>query len=140
MILLILVPCASADLLEDIETRTEQGVGEVRLQFSVPVRYLKHFPAEHGELLKVYLQTAGLDDPAGNELTGYKRAPAMLPVPSYAITYTTARNCYAVREPLCLDVQFSKAVHFRLRPGEDGRSLLILILPEPGAPPAPARP
>lgn len=140
MVCLLTLPTARADLLEDIETRTEQGTGEIRLIFSVPVRYLNHFPADQGELLKIYLQTAGLDNPAGDELHGYKRAPTQIPVPSYAITYTTARNCYAVREPLCLDVQFSKPVKYRLLPGEDGHSLIILILPEDGANEMPAKP
>ena len=131
---------AQADLLEDIETRTEQGVGEIRLIFSVPISYLKHFPAEHGELLKVYLQTRGLDEPSGDELRGYKRSPAMPLVPSYTVTYTTARSCYAAREPLCLDIQFSQPVTYRLKPGEDGHSLLLHILPDAGKSKAPAKP
>lgn len=126
----LLAGAAQADVLEDMETRTDQGVGEIRLVFSVPVRYLKHFPADRGELLKVYLQTVGLDEPRGDELRGYKRSPALALVPSYSVTYTTARNCYAAREPLCLDIQFSRPVSYRLRPGEDGHSLLIHILPE----------
>ena len=137
---LMLATGAHADVLEDMETRTEQGVGEIRLVFSVPVRYLKHFPAERGELLKVYLQTVGLDVPTGEELRGYKHSPAMPLVPSYSVTYTTARNCYAAREPLCLDIQFSQPVRYRLRPGEDGRSLLIHILPESDKPKSPAKP
>lgn len=137
---LLLSAGARADVLEDMETRTDQGVGEIRLLFSVPVRYLKHFPAQHGELLKVYLQTVGLEAPTGEELRGYKHSPAMPLVPSYSVTYTTARNCYAAREPLCLDIQFSQPVHYRLRPGEDGRSLLIHILPESNKPKSPAKP
>lgn len=120
----------NAEVLEDIETRAEQGVGEIRLVFSVPIRYLKHFPAEHGELLKVYLQTVSPERPTSEAMRGYKRSPAMPLVPSYSVTYTTARNCYAALEPLCLDIQFSQPVHYRLRPGEDGHSLLIHILPK----------
>jgi hypothetical protein len=131
---------ARADVLEDMETRTDQGVGEIRLVFSVPIRYLKHFPAEQGELLKIYLQTAGLEEPMGHELRGYKRSPAMPLLPSFALTYTTASSCYAAREPLCLDIQFSQPVHYRIRPGEDGHSLLIHVLPEPGKPKTPAKP
>jgi len=119
-----------ADVLEDMETRTDQGVGEIRLVFSVPVRYLNHFPAERGELLKVYLQTVGMEVPTSEAVRGHKRSPAMPLVPAFAVTYTTAQNCYSTREPLCLDIQFSRPVHYRLRPGEDGHSLLIHILPE----------
>jgi hypothetical protein len=137
---LMLSAAAHADVLEDMETRIEQGVGEIRLVFSVPVRYLKHFPAERGELLKVYLQTVGLDAPPGEDLRGYKRSPAMPLVPAYSVTYTTARNCYAAREPLCLDIQFSQPVRYRLHPGEDGHSLLIHLLPDSDKPKKPAKP
>jgi hypothetical protein len=136
----MLAGTAHADLLEDMETRTEQGVIEIRLVFNVPVRYLKHFPAENGELLKVYLQIVGLNKPTDEELRGYKRSAAMPQVPSYTVTYTTARNCFATREPLCLDIQFSQPVHYRLRPGEDGRSLLIHLLPESDKPKTPEKP
>ena len=136
----LLAGSVQADVLEDMETRTEHGMGEIRLVFSVPVRYLKHFPADRGELLRVYLQTVGLDDPRGDELRGTKRSPAMALVPSYSVTYSTARNCYAAREPLCLDVQFSRPVNYRLRPGKDGHSLLIHILPETSEPVTGAKP
>ena len=137
---LLLSAGAHADVLEDMETRTDRGAGEIRLVFSVPVRYLKHFPAERGELLKIYLQTVGPKEPSGEERRSYKRSPAMPLVPSYSVTYTTARNCYATREPLCLDIQFSQPVRYRLRPGEDGHSLVILILPETDKPVSPAKP
>lgn len=130
----LLCGTAQADVLEDMETRVEQGVGEIRLVFSVQVRYLKHFPADRGELLKVYLQTIGLDEPRVGEMRSYKRSPALALVPSYTVTYTTARDCYVSPEPLCLDIQFSRPVHYRIRPGEDGHSLLIDILPESGIP------
>jgi hypothetical protein len=131
---LVSVPVLHADLLEEMETRIDQGVGEIRLVFSVPVRYLKHFPAERGELLKIYLQTLGRDEPDDLGLHGAKRSPALAWIPSHTVTYTTARSCYAAREPLCLDIQFSQPVQFRIRPGEDGRSLLIHIMPQSNTP------
>ena len=137
---LFLASASHADLLEDMETRTEHGVGEIRLVFSVPVRYLKHFPADHGELLKIYFETFGADEPGNIDLRGYKRSPAMPLVPAYTVTYTTARSCYAARAPLCLDIQFSQPVTYRLKPGEDGRSLLLHILPEVDKPKSPTKP
>jgi hypothetical protein len=127
---LTLTSTVSADVLEDMEVRTQDGTGEIRLTFSVPVRYLKHFPPEHGELLKVYLQIVERSDLLNDDLRGYKRSPAMALVPSYSLTYTTARDCFATSNPLCLDFQFSQPVQYRIRPGEDGRSLIILILPD----------
>ena len=42
---------ASAQLLDDVEVRSVQGVAEIRLEFTAPVRYVYHCPAERGELI-----------------------------------------------------------------------------------------
>lgn len=99
------------------------------MQFSAPVRYIKHFPAERGELVKLYLQVLTLDSEQEISLREYKRVPTFAPVPSFKVTYSTVRSCHAVRDPLCLDIQFDKPVRFRISQGEDGRSILLHVLP-----------
>jgi hypothetical protein len=121
---------ANAQLLDDIEVRSDQGVSEIRLHFTAPVRYIKHFPAERGELIKLYLQVLSLDGTEEMPLQEYKRTPSIPLVPPYTVMYSTARTCLAVRDPLCLDIQFSKPVRFRIRQGEDGRSILLHVLAE----------
>lgn len=134
----LLAPVADAQLLDDIEVRSDQGVAEIRLHFTAPVRYIKHFPAERGELIKLYLQVLSLDGTEEMPLQEYKRTPSIPHVPPYTVLYSTARTCLAVRDPLCLDIQFSKPVQFRIRQGEDGRSILLHVLTETGLPPAPS--
>jgi len=129
---------ANAQLLDDIEVRSDQGVSEIRLHFTAPVRYIKHFPAERGELIKLYLQVLSLDGTEEMPLQEYKRTPSIPLVPPYTVMYSTARTCLAVRDPLCLDIQFSKPVRFRVRQGEDGRSILLHVLPETDPRPAPS--
>jgi hypothetical protein len=129
---------AEAQLLDDIEVRSDQGVSEIRLHFTAPVRYIKHFPAERGELIKLYLQVLSLDGTEEMPLQEYKRTPSIPLVPPYTVMYSTARTCLAVRDPLCLDIQFSKPVRFRVRQGEDGRSILLHVLPETDPRPAPS--
>lgn len=130
-------PAGRADLIDDIEVRREQGVAEFRLQFSMPVQYIKHFPQERGELLKIYLQAVVRDGLDPVDLQAYKRTPSVSDVPPFTVMYTTTRNCYTVRDPVCLDIQFSKPVAYRIRPGEDGRSLILVVLPEPDSRTAP---
>lgn len=129
---------ADAQLLDDIEVRSDQGVSEIRLHFTAPVRYIKHFPTERGELIKLYLQVLSLDGTEEMPLQEYKRAPSIPLVPPYTVMYSTARTCLAVRDPLCLDIQFSKPVRFRIRQGEDGRSILLHVLAETDTRPAPS--
>lgn len=119
-----------AELIDDIEVRQDQGAAEFRLQFSMPIHYIKHFPPERGELLKVYLQALVRDGLDPVDLQAYKRTPTVSGIPPFTVMYTTVRNCYAVLDPVCLDIQFSKPVSFRIRPGEDGRSLILIVLPE----------
>jgi hypothetical protein len=121
---------AAAELIDDIEAHTVQGVAEIRLQFTVPVRYIKHFPADRGELIKLYLQTVGLENSEEVYPREYARTPAISMAPPFHVIYTTARTCFAVQDPLCLDIQFSKPVRFRIRPGNDGRSILLTVLPD----------
>lgn len=117
-----------AQILEDIEVRTQNSAAELRLLFSMPVRYVKHFPPEKGQLIKLYLQTLGLEGEPEVEYQEYKRVPAMSP--SFKVNYSTAQHCLAMSGRLCLDIQFEKPVRFRIRQGDDGRSILMLVLPD----------
>jgi hypothetical protein len=120
----------SAQLLDDIDVRTDQGVAEIRLRFTAPVRYIKHFPAERGELIKLYLQVLSLEVREERDTQEYKRTPSIPLVPPFTVVYSTARSCFAVRDPLCLDIQFNKPVRFNIRQGADGRSILLFVLPD----------
>jgi hypothetical protein len=127
---LALASPASAQVLDDVEVRTHEGVAEIRLLFSVPVRYIKHFPPEQGALIKLYLQVATLDGLTEMPPEEYKRTPTIPLVPRFTVMYSTVRSCFAVRDPLCLDIQFNRPVRYRVAPGQDGRSILLTVLPE----------
>ena len=133
----LLAAVSQAQLLDDIEVRSDQGVAEIRMRFTTPVRYIKHFPADHGELIKLYLQVLSLDIPEEVDLREYKRTPSIPLVPPFKVLYSTMRNCLApeyrlptVRDPLCLDIQFTRPVKFNVRQGADGRSILLYVLPD----------
>lgn len=126
----LLTTVSHAQLLDDIDVRSDQGVAEIRLRFAVPVRYIKHFPADNGQIIKLYLQLLSLDGVEEIEPSEYKHAPVIAQVPAYRVTYSTVRNCHSVRDPLCLDIQFTKAVRFSIHPGADGRSIVLHVLPD----------
>lgn len=129
---------AAAQLIDDIEAHTDQGVTEIRLQFSVPVRYVKHFPAERGELVKLYLQALAVGGIDEIELETYKRTRSEPLAPPFKVFYTTVRNCFAVPDPVCLDIQFNQPARYTIRAGDDGRSILLHVLPDTAPDPAPA--
>lgn len=135
----LLMQAVSAQMLDDIDVRVDQGIAQIRLQFTAPVRYIRHFPVDQGELVKLYLQVLSLEDFELIDLQEYKRTPKSTAVPPFTVMYTTVRNCLAVPNPLCLDIQFSQPVRFRVRQGEDSRSILLDILPPAGGAPSSKR-
>lgn len=132
-----ITPTAGAQLIDDIEARTDAGVTEIRLEFSLPVRYVKHFPQDRGELVKLYLQALTVDGLDEIERTTYKRVSAAPLVPPFKVLYTTVRSCFAVRDPVCLDIQFNQPVRYTIHQGDNGRSILLHILPDTTTEPAP---
>jgi hypothetical protein len=130
---------AAAQLLDDIEVVTAQGFAEARLKFSTPVRYIRHFPPEHGEIVNIYLQMINpgeFDEPTRQE---YKKSPAVGGVPTFTVTYTTEPACQTMRDPVCMVIQFQRPVNYKIRPGGDNRTLLLYI-PLPSAEDRPAAP
>jgi hypothetical protein len=119
-----------AQLIDDMEANTEQGVTVIRITFSVPVRYASHFPQNRGELIKLYLQAMTLEPLDTADRQAYRRVPVTIGAPGLTVLYTTVQNCYAVRDPICLDIRFSRPVRFEIKPGENGRSILLYLLPD----------
>lgn len=125
------------DLLDDIQIRTEQGVTEYELDFTIPITYVRHFPPEQSQLLKLYLWGAGMEDSEPVDLAEYKPRHVGPSLP-FTVRYTTVRQCFGARDeapgrqPICLDIQFSQTVHYRIRPGTDGRSILLTVIPATG--------
>jgi hypothetical protein len=130
---------ADEGFLDDIDARSDQGVTEVRLHFTAPVRYIKHFPAERGDLIKLYLQVLTLEGTKEGGPYVYKHTPSIPQIPPFTVMYSTVRTCLTERNPLCIDIAFNKPVRFNIRQGEDGRSILLYVLPDTGQRhPAPA--
>jgi hypothetical protein len=123
----MLAPAATAQVLDDIEIASEGDFALVRLKFTVPIRYIRHFPPERGEILNVFLQALtmdGFEEPGSEE---HKRSPKSALVPSFTIAYTTSASCDMTRNPICMVIQFSRPVTYKIRTGEDNRSLLLYI-------------
>lgn len=116
-----------ARLIDEMDVSAVDDRVRVRLQFTVPVRYLRHFPPEHGEILNVFLQAlAGEDlrDVVGHpRVDETKRSPRNTLMPCFTVTYVPPRD--PVRDPMQLVLQFKNKERFRVRLGEDSRSLIL---------------
>jgi hypothetical protein len=120
-------PYAQAQILDDIEVRDGGALAEIRIGFTLPMRYQAHFPAEHGEMVRVSFQAIALDDPEIIRRIESKKSPPNNLIPAFTVSYNYQNSCYAVRDPVCLVIQFDKPVSFTIRQSEDDRSFYLYV-------------
>jgi hypothetical protein len=114
-------------LLDDVETAVEPEWAEIRIHFTMPVNYVSHFPREHGQLLKIFLNIAALD-PQDVSLRQETRHISATPVlPATTITLDPPLSLNLQRDPWSLLLRFSREVNYSVRPGEDNRSMVIYL-------------
>jgi hypothetical protein len=132
-------------LLDDVETAVESEWAEIRVHFTMPINYERHFPREHGQLLKIFFTITGLDmqDVSLRQETRHVSATPVLP--DTTITFEPPVSLNLQRDPWSLLLHFNRDVNYSVRPGDDNRSIVIYlpIVPvetgpanRPGKPPA----
>lgn len=118
---------ARAVLLDDIEITPLDGSTEVHINLTAPVRYLRHFPPERGELINIYFRHAALDGMESPVVREERmRSPTSSRVPTFTVSVTnfgTTDNSH----DLHLAIQFKQPVNFRLRQGTNNRSFILTI-------------
>ncbi len=131
---LLWVPGALAQkpLIDDVTTRVEESTVKVRIRFTAPVRYLRHFPRELGELVQIFFRVITIDgDLSLREEVRRVRATATMP--GFTVTYLHPPSHDAARDALSVLVQFDRPVRYTVSEGKDKRSLYLIF---PKAPPA----
>jgi hypothetical protein len=134
-------PCAHAQILDEIEVRDGGALAEIRIGFTLPMRYQTHFPAEQGEMVRVSFQAIALDDPEIIRRNESRKSPPNKIIPAFTVSYNYQNSCYAVRDPVCLVIQFDRPVSYKIRQSEDDRSFYLyvpIIRPNPDTAPKPA--
>jgi len=133
-------PIASTRVIDDLEIVASNGTALVRLSFTVPLQYLRHFPASEGQLLNVFMQAVSQEairDASSTPLLDeVRRSKKTDKVPCFTVTVVAPVNVY--RAPIQFVVQFGETVHYRIEPGRDGRSIDLEIRRRDGAPKEPA--
>ena len=131
---------ASTRVMDDIEIIASNGTALIRLSFTVPLQYLRHFPASEGELLNIFLQAVSQEairDASGTRLLDeVRRSKRTDKVPCFTVSVIPPVD--VARGPVQLVVQFSETVYYRVEPGRDGRSINLEIRRRDGAPKEPA--
>jgi len=114
-------------ILDDVETAVDQEWAQIRVHFTMPVNYVRHFPQERGQQLEIFLTIVGLDMQNISLLEETRRVPSTPILPGAKITFSPPLSLNLRRDPSTLSVQFDRVVNFNVRPGEDNRSIVIYL-------------
>jgi hypothetical protein len=114
-------------ILDDVETSTESEWVQIRIHFTLPINYVRHFPQERGQLLQIFFTIAGLDSQNVSLREEIRNVPPTPVMPSATLTYEPPLSLNLQRDPSTLLVRFDHAVNYDVRPGEDHRSLVIYL-------------
>ena len=114
-------------ILDDVDTSVEPDWVQVRIHFTMPVNYVRHFPQEHGQLLQIFFTIVGLDADNISLREEVRNVPATPVMPATTITYEPPLSLNLQRDPSTLLVRFDRAANYDVRPGEDHRSIVIYM-------------
>ena len=121
------IASAQEVLLDDVETSVEPEWALIRVHFTMPINYERHFPQEHGQLLKIFFTITGLDMQDISLRTETRHVPATPVLPATNITFEPPLSRNLQRDPWSLLVRFNRDVNYNVRPGDDNRSIVIYL-------------
>jgi hypothetical protein len=111
-------------ILNDVNYTVEAGVITIDVEFSFPVRYLRHFPQDSGDTLQVRLGILGVSDVDRVLLLSREsaRIPHELSLPILDLSYEgdLPGGPY-------LTIRFTEPMQFSVQQGVDFRSLTIKV-------------
>ena len=139
---LLFVHQAFAQVLEDVEIKREGATNAaVIIRLGVRVQYLRSATSSRKDLIQIFFNIMEAEEGGGRTFEEFRRAPANDLVPPFTVTYPMLAGSATRR----LDIQFTKPVNARVRPGPDNRSIQIVLQaltpapkPEPRPAPKPA--
>ena len=114
-------------ILDDVETSAEPEWSQIRVHFTLPVNYVRHFPQERGQLLQIFFTIAGLDSQNISLREEVRNVSATPVMPATTITFEPPLSLNLQRDPSSLSVRFDRPVNYDVRPGDDHRSIVIYL-------------
>ena len=124
---------AQDPLLDEVGARIEGSTAKVRIRFTARVRYLRHFPLDHGELVNIFFRVITVDGAEISTRTEVRRVRATTTLPGFTVTYMPPPSRDLVRDPASVLIQFDRPVSYRVREGKENRSLYLTIPITPAA-------
>jgi len=126
-------PSASAEVMDRITVERLDGGATIRVHLTGAVHYVRHYPAEAGQIVVVELEALEPEAFAGQPgIEEVRRNPKGAPAPRFSVRATVGQACSPAVNPVCLTFRFERPVRYRVRLGEDRRSVLLDLPPGDG--------
>jgi chemotaxis protein histidine kinase CheA len=125
------VPCANAEVIDNIEIKQTGDQAEIQLHFITRIQYKRQSALKNGDI-RIYLTLLDIapDDP---RLQWEKKdSPPSDLLPPFTVTYPELDSS--------LTISFGKNIKYSVRPGKDRRSLSIFTKALPAKKKEPAKP
>ncbi len=123
---------ATQVIIDDIQITEDSGCSEILIWFNFPVRYVKHFPYEFGDDLRIKIQPIVTGPEERDAL--FTREP-VIPPPNELAGLSKVLYEGDVPDGPFLTLFFDETVAFQVGQGADFRSLVIMVTapdnPEP---------
>ncbi len=113
---------AWAQIMDSIEINRVGSDAEITIHFSERVQYLRHGPLKPGKLLRVFIRS---ETPDSELMQQTLKSPQTDLVPRFTVTFPELSNGMAVA--------FAQETSWEVRPGIDGRSIIIKVPALPGS-------
>lgn len=107
---------ANAGIIDHIEIRQAGDEAEIRILFVTQIEYLRQASLDNGDI-RVYFNLLGVSASDHRLVPENKEAPPSDIVPHFSVTYPELDSS--------LSISFGKVVNYRVRPGNDRRSISI---------------
>jgi len=111
-------------IIDDIEITEESGCSEILVTFSFPVRYIKHFPYELGDDLRITIRPIVTGSEERDAI--FSREP-VVPPPNELAGLTKLVYEGDLPDGPFLTLFFDQVVAYQVGQGDDYRSLIIVV-------------
>lgn len=148
--LLLTLP-ATAQLLDEPQITPVNDMGEIHINFTTPITYLRHFPQDIGDTVRIFIDVT---DPCADETIRnqeHKNYPAGGLVNPFAITFPeiisgndngnatckasliTGKKVTGINTNETILLKFETHTQYQIRLGEDNHSIIVTTPLRPGA-------
>jgi hypothetical protein len=120
-------------IVDDIEIVETEGCAIVNIRFNFPVRYMRHFPYNSGEDLRIQLESIVS---SAEESAALRTRERVALAPGEAASLSEVLFEGNIDGGPFLSLFFTRPVGFKVKQGSDFRSLVISVSDD-GGPPCP---